>query len=204
MGKQRLEQKLRQSLSPKQIQFLGLLQTPIVALEKKIQDELEENPALEEIEEEEEEPLFNYNNYSKSNFDGAQIEDKSTSLKDNLLKQLIGLNLGDRKIFLIKYLIDSLDDNGYLSRELYSVSSDLLATHDELFSEEELQETLNILQDLEPVGVGAKNLQDCLLIQLKKLTPSENSAIKIISDYYTSFSNKNFELLLKSINISKI
>ena len=52
MGKQRLEQKLRQSLSPKQIQFLGLLQTPIVALEKKIQDELEENPALEEIAEE--------------------------------------------------------------------------------------------------------------------------------------------------------
>jgi len=204
MAKQRLEQKKYQNLSPQQIQFLGLLQTPVISLEKKIQDELEENPALEEKEEEEEEGQpNNYSNYSKPNLEGIQIEDKTTSLKDYLLKQLIGLSLNDTNLSLIKYLIDSLDDNGYLTRDLYAISSDILTTYNQTFSENDIQDSLNLLQNLEPVGVGAKDLQSCLLLQLKKLHSSENYAIKIISDYYTPFSNKNFEHLLKHLNISK-
>ncbi len=206
MGKQRLEQKQYQNLSPQQIQFLGLLQTPIFSLEKKIQDELEENPALEEIEEEEDDddnqPL-SYNNYSKPNLEGIQIEDKTTSLKDYLLKQLIDLNLNDTNLYLIKYLIDSLDDNGFLTRDLYAISSDILTTYNQTFSEKELQYSLDILQTLEPIGVGTKDLQDCLLLQLKKLHPSEKYALEIISEYYTPFSNKNFEHLIKHLNLSK-
>ena len=80
MKKQRLEQKQYQSLSPQQIQFLGLLQLPIVSLEKRIEEELEENITLEEEEELEDAPVSCQSYSSKLNFDDLQIEDKSHSL----------------------------------------------------------------------------------------------------------------------------
>lgn len=203
MKKQRLEQKQYQSLSPQQIQFLGLLQLPIVSLEKRIEDELEENIALEEREELDDTPVSSQSCASKLSFDDLQIEDKSHSIEDYITKQLIDLNLEDNVLFLVKYLINSLDDNGFLSRDLYSISSDLLTSNNQIVDEKDLQLALKTLQDLEPVGVGAKNLQDCLLLQLKKLHPSEKIAFQIILDFYVPFSNKNFEHLIKNLAISK-
>ena len=205
INKQRLEQKKHQTLSPQQIQFLGLLQIPIVLLEKRIEEELEENPALDEDEDGQLEENQNspYSSSSKPNFEDFQIEDKSESLEDHLVKQLIDLSLEDDLLFLVKYLINSLDDSGFLRRDLYSISSDLLTNNSQDFSDRLLQAALKILQALEPIGVGAKNLQDCLLLQLQKLHPSEKIAFQIISEYYTPFSNKNFELLIKSLNLSE-
>ena len=204
MAKQRLEQKQYQNLSPQQIQFLGLLQTPIISLEKQIEEELEENPALDEDEEIQEEATPNYTSSSKLRAEELQIEDKSESLQDYLLKQLIGLNLKEKTLFLVKYLINSLDDNGFLSRDLYSISNDLLINTGEDISENQLENALKILQELEPTGVASKNLKDCLLIQLEKLQSSEKIAFQIISEYYSPFSNKNYELLIKQLNLSKI
>ena len=203
MNKQRLEQKQYQSLSPQQIQFLGLLQIPIVSLEKRIEQELEENPALDEYEQEEENQNPYYSASPKPNFEDFQIEDKTESLEDHLRKQIIDLNLTADILFLVKYLINSLDDNGFLSRDLYSISSDLLTNNNMDFSENDLQLALKILKDLEPIGVGAENLQDCLLIQLRKLHPSQKVAFQIISEYYTPFSNKNFERILKDLSLSE-
>ena len=203
MKKQRLEQKQYQSLSPQQIQFLGLLQLPIVSLEKRIEDELEENITLEEGEELEDATVSFQSYSSKLNFDDLQIEDKSHSIEDYVTKQLIDLNLEEDVLFLVKYLINSLDDNGFLSRDLYSIGSDLLTNNNQIVEEKDLQLALKTLQDLEPVGVGAKNLQDCLLLQLKKLHPSEKIAFQIILDFYVPFSNKNFEYLIKNLGISK-
>lgn len=204
MAKQRLEQKQYQNLSPQQIQFLGLLQTPIISLEKRIEEELEENPALDEDEEIQEETNPNYTPSSKLRTEEFQIEDKSESLQDYLLKQLIGLNLKEETLFLVKYLINSLDDNGFLSRDLYSISSDLLINTGEAISENQLENALKTLQELEPTGVASKDLKDCLLLQLEKLHSSEKIAFQIISEYYSPFSNKNYELLIKQLNISKI
>ena len=86
MTKQRLQQKQKQKLSAKQIQFLGLLQIPIVSLEKRIEEEIEENPALEEEEEEQQ----HYSSYKTNNYEHFQIEDKLESLTDHLSKQLVG------------------------------------------------------------------------------------------------------------------
>lgn len=205
MKKQRLEQKIKQALSPKQIQFLGLLQLPIISLEKRIEEELEENPTLEEQEENDLDENTNsfYSPSSKLKFEDYQIENAADSIEDYLSKQLIDLNLSDDTLFLVTYLINSLDDNGFLSRDLYSISSDLLTNNNMVFSEKDLQLALNILQNLEPIGVGAKSLQNCLLIQLEKLHPSERIAFQILSEYYTPFSNKNFEYLMKTLSLSK-
>ena len=104
---------------------------------------------------------------------------------------------------MVKYLINSLEDNGFLIRDLYSISSDLLTNNDLVVSEKDLITSLKILQQLDPLGIGAKNLQDCLLIQLKNLHPTKTSAFQIISEFYTPFSNKNFEHLIKNVPISE-
>lgn len=198
MSKQRLEQKQYQKLSPQQIQFLGLLQIPIVSLEKRIEEELEDNPALEEDEENQ-----TYFSSDKTDFSDFQIEDKSESLTSYLEKQLVGNELSEGNLFLVKYLINSLDSNGFLSRDLFSISSDLLISDNLDISEVMMVNALNVLQDLDPIGVGAKNLQECLLIQLKKIYPENKLALKIITEFYSQFSNKNFENLIKNLGISE-
>tara|TARA_B100000214_G_scaffold301796_1_gene232313 strand:- start:1143 stop:2462 length:1320 start_codon:yes stop_codon:yes gene_type:complete len=203
MGKQKLKQTHGQFLSPQQIQFLALLQSSIVSLEKKIERELEDNPALEEEEDLEEHQNPQYTHYNNSSFEDLQVIDRNESLREHLQKQLVGLNLNDTSLYLVKYLINSLDDNGFLNRDLYSISSDLLINNNKPVSEEFLKEMLHILQNLEPIGVGTKNLQESLLLQLKKLYKKEKIAIKIISKYYTAFSNKNYNLLIKELNLSE-
>lgn len=205
MSKQRLEQKYQQNLSPLQIQFLGLLQIPIESIEKRIEEELEENPALEEDEHEEDLYLSSKNsviNYQKADFKTIQIEDKEESLSNYLHHQLIAIDIKDNHRFLVSYLINSLDDSGFLTRELHSISSDLLVNNDLEITDKELLSALKTLQQLEPIGVGAQNLQECLLIQLKKNYPDNITAFTIIKDYYGAFTNKNFENITKNLSIS--
>ena len=85
---------------------------------------------------------------------------------------------------------------------MYSISCDLLTNNNQIVSEETLRLALKSLQNLEPIGVGAKDLQNCLLLQLKKRHPSEKDAVKIISEYYVPFSNKNFDRIITNLNIS--
>ena len=204
MNKQRLVQKQYQNLSPQQIQFLSLLQTPIVSLEKRIEEELENNPALEEDEHEEiNQPLYQKKE-GVNNFEEHQIVEKNESLENYLINQLIDLNLEDDIKFLVKYLINSIDKNGFLNRDLYSISSDILINHNENIEEKKLDEALTILKSLEPIGIGSKNLQECLLMQLKRRFPNEEDAYNIILHHYSSFSNKNYEFIIKKIGLSKI
>ena len=96
MNKQRLYQKQYQNLSPQQIQLLGILQLPIVSLEKRIEEELEENPALEEEEEIKESAGYASTASFIKNYEETQIEDKSDTLKDFLEKQLIDLEFASK------------------------------------------------------------------------------------------------------------
>lgn len=199
MSKQRLEQKLGFILSPQQIQFLGLLQTPIVLLEKKIEDELEENPALEE--EEEDSEVHKVTKPSNTVLENFQLEDRSESLQDHLKLQLIGLDLNKEKRYLVEYLIESLDESGFLNRDLISIGDDILINDNKKVEQSELEDALITLKSLEPAGVGAKDLQECLIIQLRKFRPTNMLAQQIILNHYKSFSNKNFELLLKKYDL---
>ena len=209
MNKQKLEQTLSQNISAKQIQFLNLLQIPITLLQERIQKELEENPTLEESEENEED-IVNENNtgalssYSTiGDFNPVQIEDKKETLANYLSEQLVNLELNETDTFLINYLINSLDGYGFLSSDLHTISNDLLTQEDLDVNEEKLSFCLKTLQSLEPLGVGAKNLNHCLLLQLEKKFPEEKICFNILNNHYKYFVNKNFDFLISEYNIDE-
>ena len=209
MNKQKLEQTISQNISAKQIQFLNLLQIPITLLQERIQKELEENPTLEESEENEED-IVNENNMGAlsgyntiGDFNPVQIEDKKETLANYLSEQLVNLELNETDTFLINYLINSLDGYGFLSSDLHTISNDLLTQEDLDVNEEKLSFCLKTLQSLEPLGVGAKNLNHCLLLQLEKKFPEEKIGFNILNNHYKYFVNKNFDFLISEYNIDE-
>ena len=216
MQKQKLQQKLGLNLSPQQIQFLSLLQIPLASLNSRIQEELEDNPALEEGENSEDISLdeleednpnsYKYRQNNTPDFTEVQISNSEESLSDHLKKQLLLLNLQEDDLFLTEYLIDSLDNNGWINRELFSISDDLLINLNLEFSEQEIEKYLFVIQTLEPLGVGARNLQECLLIQLKNKEQNElvELSIMVLENQYERFSKKNFEGLIRELEISKM
>jgi len=215
MQKQKLQQKLGFNLSPQQIQFLALLQIPLASLDSRIQEELEDNPALEETEksedisidemEEDYSSSYKYKQQTNSDYSEVQISDFEETLSEYLKKQLLLLNLDEDDLFLIEYLIDSLDENGWISREVFSISDDLLINLNLEFSEEEIIKALLLIQTLEPFGVGVRNLQECLLVQLKNKEQNEivELSIKVLENQYERFSKKNFEGVIRELEISE-
>ena len=216
MQKQRLQQKLGQNLSAQQIQFLSLLQIPLQGLDSRVQEELEENPALEECEDdinitdlnsEDSQKSFFKKDNSNENANSLQILFEEDDINQYLKKQLILLNLNEKDQFLTEYLIDSLDDNGWINTELYSIVDDLKINLDLDFSENEINEALLRIQTLDPCGVGARNLKECLILQLKNKNNYEDKiiqlCIRILEDEYESFSKKNFDGMIKRLEISE-
>lgn len=215
MQKQKLQQKLGFNLSPQQIQFLALLQIPLASLDSRIQEELEDNPALEETEKSEDISIdemeedypnsYKYKQQTNSDYSEVQISEFEETLSEYLKKQLLLLNLDEDNMFLIEYLIDSLDENGWISREVFSISDDLFINLNLEFSEEEIRKALLLIQTLEPFGVGARNLQECLLVQLKNKEQNEivELSIKVLENQYERFSKKNFEGVVRELEISE-
>ena len=140
MQKQRLQQNQQLKLSPQQIQFLSLLQIPIVSLEKRIEEELEDNPALEESLEENWENEYNSNYRSQQNQEDSRpvIAEREETLQEFLLKQLPLQSLNEEELFLATFLIGCLDDNGFLARDLFAIVDDLLFKQNIQISERDL------------------------------------------------------------------
>jgi RNA polymerase sigma-54 factor len=208
MQKQRLKQEQRLNLSPKQIQFLNLLQIPISSLSKKIESELEENPALEEIEDNEQEETHAWNrsasNYREEN-NRPEIEGREIGLQEYLIKQLYLEDINSSQEDLCVFLIGCLDDAGFLNRSLLQISDDLLFEMNQNIEENELIDMLKIIQSLEPIGVGARNLQECLIIQLnhKEKTKINTLCLEIIENHFQAFTSKNFEKIYRLLNIDE-
>ena len=209
MQKQRQTLNHKLNLSPQQIQFLNLLQIPIVDLDKRIEREIEENPAIEEEESQEnesEKSYLNNNNYGnkKTDFIVDNYTGKSNTLANYLHNQLIGSEINNEELNLIKYLIDSLDENGFLRRNSSSIINDYYLSTEFEVSKLVFDNALIKLKELEPIGVGSKDLQECLIIQNNK-SEFENKKLinSVLANYYVEFSNKNFEKIIKELNISK-
>ena len=211
MNKQRLKQKLKTNLTPQQIQFLSLLQLPIGILEKRIEEELEENPAIEEVEEEDVALDWSENTSQKRDYNkqselaSIPIKEAEQSLSEHLLNQLFLTDTSDKELEIAQFIIGCLDDSGFLNRSLYAVSDDLLLRLNINVSEYELLPILKLIQSLEPKGVAARDMQECLLLQLKAKTKTKevDDAIKLLTSNYSAFSNKNFEKLMSQLALSK-
>ncbi len=216
MLKQALQQKLQQKLSPLQIQTVKLVELPVMQLEQRIKEELEENPALDEEPEDGEEecsgdddtPAYRLhsNNYSKE----AKPEFPTLSVKENFRQQLesqLGFSgLGERARTLGSFLIGSLDDDGYLRRDLQSVADDIAFRIGIETSEEELEGVLKAIQELEPAGIGARNLQECLLLQFRNRitkTEAQQTAETILEKYFDDFVKKHYDKIRQKMQLSE-
>jgi RNA polymerase sigma-54 factor len=213
MQKQRLKQEIGLNLSPQQIQFMNLLQIPLMSLEKRIEDELESNPALEETSKDKDKNEDNETSWESTRSHNQNTEEKYStvarerelSLQEFLLQQLPMQSLDDDESALAQFIIGCLDDNGFLSRSLLSISDDLLFKLNLNISETDLIPILKVVQNLDPTGVGARDLKECLLLQLKNKTQTESIKLaqSILQHQYTAFANKNYEKILKEFEVDE-
>ncbi len=145
------------------------------------------------------------NNYSDDDEDREIPFAAATSFHQDLINQLNTFVLSDEEHDIAEFLIGSIDDDGYLRREIQDIVDDMAFTQGIYTDEKRVEKMLLIIQDLEPAGVGARNLKECLLLQLRHKTPTEyvDLAIRIIQNEFDAFSKKHYEKLLTIYDISK-
>ena len=129
-----------------------------------------------------------------------------TSFTQLLTDQLNTFRLENQDYKIAKFLIGSIDDSGYIRRSLLDLTDDLAFTQNIFTDVETLKKGLKVVQQLDPPGVGARNLQECLLIQLqrKEQTPDTERAANMIENAFEQFTKKHYQKLLKKFNISEI
>lgn len=217
-----------QTLTPIQIQTIKLLELPYLELEQKIQKEIEENPVLEDpVEEENEETgqerkklslsevkddnIPSYKLYVNNRGRDEKPQYNTFSVKESLYQSLLS-QLGLRRIdqrrrTLASFIVGSMDSTGYLTRPLESLVNDVYLRLGIETDEKELEDILvNDIQQLDPVGVGARNTRECLLIQLKakeNRTPAVEHAQQILQGYYEEFTRKHFEKIMSKLSITE-
>ena len=253
MLNQKLQQRLLQRLSPQQVLVMRLLQEPLLSLEQRIKQEIEENPALEEmssadddndiitdettpdsIESDEDEFMDTQEDLTVNESDDFTLEDymqedeipeyrliadnkspddevhempvvSGTSFQDYLTGQLGMYKLTDKQYIIATTIIGNLDESGYLEREIDALTDDLAFNQNIEATPEEVQEVLSIIQDFDPPGIGARSLQECLILQIEhrqKKTKITELAGLILKDYFTEFSKKHYDKILLKAKIS--
>ena len=213
MPRLKQRQSLRQTLSPQQVIQASILQLNVSNLEQKILDELESNPVLEQAETQDDEEVINSENeevdfeedpdeYEPANiYDNTRKENRELPVREQLdfaeglVRQLDNFNLSDLERAIAEDILWNLDENGYLA-----VDPILIADRYDR-KEEVVKHVQDKLQQLEPPGIAAKDLQDCLLIQLKE--KEDTLAYQIVSKYFDDFANHRYDRLQKYLDISK-
>lgn len=229
MQKIRLKQKLTHKLTPQQLQLVKLLQIPAIDIHQRVQQEISDNPVLEVVHEEEtvasdeqtdstedgltinveEEVPY----YLKTTFRDHDAEERwarreasvpnKYSLQEQLLAQLEMLQLDEHQYKIGQYLIGSLEADGYIRRDLSALVNDLLLTQYITTHQEEVESILKQIQALDPPGIGARNLQECLLIQLhrQQARSARDLAIQIVSQTFEAFTKKHYTAITKKLMI---
>ena len=146
------------------------------------------------------------NNYSKDDKQRPVFLTEGRSLPEYLLEQLGFRNLSERDMRLASYLVGSIDEDGYLRRDLESVADDIAFTLGIETSAEELERLLGVLHELEPAGIGARNLRECLLLQMAQIPINSRPrrlARKILTNYFEEFVKKHYEKLMSRLQVSE-
>lgn len=236
MQQLRLQQKLLQKLSPQQILLMKLLQIPSIGLDQRIKQEIEENPALEddspdnleesisekeEGSEKENDDEFDITDYVdedeipdyKTRSNNYAEDDKKTipfaaglTFHELLTDQIDHQGFSEKQIEIAKTIIGNIDDSGYLERDVEAMVDDLAFTQNITVTTKEILEVLSVIQSFDPIGVGARNLQECLLIQLKRKDTDNESvalAIKIIDKHFDAFAKRHYDKIIKKVQIEE-
>ncbi|MDR2916807.1 MAG: RNA polymerase factor sigma-54 [Tannerella sp.] len=127
------------------------------------------------------------------------------SLSDYLLQQLQLNELSERDEKIGEYIIGNIDDDGYLRRNLNAIADDIAFQSGEDINDQELHKVLCLIQDFDPPGIGARNLQECLILQLKKRNETAEVVLstKILTDFFEEFTRKHFDKIQKSLDIDE-
>lgn len=231
MGKQALKLKLQTKLSPQQLTLMRLLQLPVMALQQSILEEVEKNPLLEaenisdewnrtesldaNVEENESDEFFGNDDDSffneglrTSRHDSSDNDDwrtvASRSMADDLFNQLAIKDISQRELTIVTELVGNLDDAGYLSRDLDLIENELAFREGLECNDSEMQHALDTLQSLEPAGIGARSLQECLMLQTKRHAPrtfASRCAEEVIGQCFELLGQHNYEAIKERIGI---
>ncbi|MDR2907885.1 MAG: RNA polymerase factor sigma-54, partial [Bacteroidales bacterium] len=237
MLRQSLHIKQLQKLSPQQIQLVKLLQVPTLELEQRIKQELEENPALEEVNREtdldhpneqdvtientensrdtedfdirdylDENDVADYklrsNNYAADDQHRDMPISDLQGFSDYLLSQFRFLANDETELLIGETIIGNLDEKGYLQRELPSIVDDLAFSQNVFTDEKTVKNVLAKIQTLDPSGVGARDLKECLLLQVQRQN-TDPLAEQILSRMFDAFINKRYDQIMQRLNISE-
>jgi RNA polymerase sigma-54 factor len=238
------KQELKQKLSPQQIQYIKLLQLNTLDLEQRIQDELEENPLLQEgLDEEEQreeeeldataeemenefeetdqddeefdvEDLLNNTDdlygYNRPDYTDEEERDRpmraDQTLAEQLQEQLSFLNLNEEDELIAEQIIGSIDEDGYLKRDAESIMDDILFNHGVEIDADDVERILKQVQSLDPAGIAARDLRECLLLQLHRMDTDvggRDTAIAMLEDEYEAFTKKHFDKLTSRLGVDE-
>ena len=127
------------------------------------------------------------------------------SMHDHLEEQLSLRSLTEREREIGRYIIGNIDDDGYLRRELSAVADDLMFKAGIEANEADVEAVLRIIQDFEPAGVGARDLRECLLLQLKKKRPTPDTALalRILNEHFDAFTRKHYEKIRRALDLDE-
>jgi len=145
------------------------------------------------------------NNYSADDDDYKVPMAQGTSFYERLQNQLHLRPISEKEQKLADYIIGNLDEDGYLRRDLIAMVDDMAFTANIETSEEELEEVLLIVQDLDPAGIGARDLQECLIIQLERKEPSEKVllALAVLEHHFDAFTKKHYKKIVEGLGIDE-
>ncbi|MBC7849824.1 MAG: RNA polymerase factor sigma-54 [Chitinophagaceae bacterium] len=230
MLSQNQSQRQQMRILPKQIQLLNIFHLNTLQLEQKIMDEINENPLLEELpsddvivaEKNAKDAVQDYMGYEeychddipdyklehKNYFTGDNIPERpiatSVDFREELKQQFREENPDDANPELADYVIDSLSDCGLLEQTLSDLATSISFSFHKWFETEELEELLVRVQNLGPAGIGARNLRECFLLQLRHMNqkrPDVRKAITILEDFYSELQSCNMEKIKNSTNL---
>ena len=145
------------------------------------------------------------NNYSSDDEDKQVPYASGTSFTQFLMTQLNTFRLDEEQAEIAEFLVGSVDESGYIRRPVVDIMDDLAFTQNVYTTEEKIEQVLELVQQLDPAGVGARNLQECLLLQLERKSPTAEVqlAIDIIEDAFELFSKKHYSKLQHKFNITE-
>lgn len=230
MLQQNLSQKQQLKILPQQIQLLNLFHLNTIELEHRIQQELEENPLLEENASEElvdsdkynKESVQDYKDYDEyayddvpdykteyeNYFNSEKIPERplpeTMDFREALKQQFKLMHNDEREILLATYLVDSLNESGMLENDLGAIADDLSFRYKSWVEADELEQVLLKIHELEPAGVGARSIRECLLLQLKRMNqkrPDVKMATKLLEEHFSDLGSRNMDKIMHHLGI---